>query len=125
MFEKSVDKNICSVYNGYTRRTNVLRRRMKYMKKIVIKNKFRFICFLLASFTLISLLTVSVFNLGKVYGQDPADFETHLVAPGETVWSIAGLYNNGGDVRALVYEIQKINNINSGIYIGQEIKIPV
>ena len=95
------------------------------MKKIVIKNKFRFICFLLVSFTLISLLTVSIFNLGQVYGQDPADFETHFVAPGETVWSIAKLYNKGGDIRALVYEIQKINNINSGLYIGQEIKVPV
>jgi len=95
------------------------------MKKIVIRNKFRFICFLLVSFTLISLIGVSIFNLGKVYGQDPADFETHFVAPGETVWSIAEQYNKDGDIRSLVYEIQKINNSSSCLYVGQQIKVPV
>ena len=51
----------------------------------------------------------------------------YTVVPGDTLWDIAKEYNyNNEDVREIVYNIQKHNNIsNSQIYSGQVLKIPV
>lgn len=96
------------------------------MKKIVIKNKFRFICFLLVVFTLLSILLVSVSNFGKVYSKTYDRFTTYYVESGDTLWEIAEKNNvNNKDVRKLIYEIKEINNIDTMLYIGQEIKIPL
>ncbi|MBE7029224.1 MAG: LysM peptidoglycan-binding domain-containing protein [Clostridia bacterium] len=95
------------------------------MKKIVIKNKFRFIVFLLVMFTLVSLLCVSVFNLGKVYSKTTNEYITYYVASGDTLWEIAQEYNvKNVDTRKFINEIKTVNNIGSNLYIGQEIIIP-
>ncbi|NLW25683.1 MAG: LysM peptidoglycan-binding domain-containing protein [Clostridia bacterium] len=48
------------------------------------------------------------------------------VKPGDTLWAIADRYdNNQVDLRKLIYEIKKLNNINSIIYPGQVVKVPV
>lgn len=96
------------------------------MRRIVIKNKFRFICFLLVLFTLMSLLFVSIFNLGKVYSKTYDEFSTYYVESGDTLWEIAEKNNvNNKDVRKLIYEIRELNNIDSNLYIGQQIIIPL
>lgn len=96
------------------------------MRKIVIKNKFRFICFLLVLFTLLSLLLVSVSNFGKVYSKSYDRFATYYVENGDTLWEIAEKNNvNNKDVRKLIYEIRELNNIDTMLYIGQEIIIPL
>ncbi|TDT61533.1 cell division suppressor protein YneA [Fonticella tunisiensis] len=50
-----------------------------------------------------------------------------VVYPGDTLWSIAAEKNSGyRDVRQLIYEIRKINNLKSPvIYPGQELEIPI
>lgn len=96
------------------------------MRKIVIKNKFRFICFLFVVFTLLSILLVSVSNFGKVYSKSYDRFATYYVESGDTLWEIAEKNNvNNKDVRKLIYEIKELNNIDTMLYIGQEIIIPL
>lgn len=96
------------------------------MKKIVIKNKFRFICFLLVVFTLLSILLVSVSNYGKVYSKSYDRFITYYVKSGDTLWEIADSNNiNNKDLRKLIYEIRELNDIDSNLFIGQEIIIPL
>lgn len=127
MFEKSIDKNKCSVYNKYNKRTNVpIKERMIYMKRIVIKNKVRFITFLLIVFTILSVTCVSIFNLGKVYSESPVEFITYYVESGDTLWEIAEENNiHNRDIRKLIHEIKEINNIGTSLSIGQEIIIPL
>ena len=96
------------------------------MKKIVIKNKLRFTTFLLVVFMLMSAVICSTFNLGKVYSKERIDYIVYVVDSGETLWEIANKNNpENKDLRKLVYEIQKLNNIGSVLSIGQEVKIPV
>ncbi len=96
------------------------------MKKIVIKNKFRFICFLLVVFTLLSILLVSVSDFGKVYSKSYDRFATYFVESGDTLWEIAEKNNiNNKDLRKLIFEIRELNGIDSNLYIGQEIIIPL
>jgi hypothetical protein len=48
------------------------------------------------------------------------------VCSGDTLWTIASEYiSNNDDIRELVYNIKKVNNLNSAIIIpGQELLIP-
>ena len=96
------------------------------MKKLVIKNKFRFICFLLVLFSLMYALMVSLFNLGNVYSKSYDEYAVYYVTSGDTLWEIAEKNNvNNIDTRKLINEIKEVNNIGSEIFAGQEIKIPV
>ena len=54
-------------------------------------------------------------------------FETYIVEPGDTSWTIANKYNVANkDIRELVYFIGLDNDIKPGyIYPGQEIKIRI
>ncbi|GAA4809984.1 LysM peptidoglycan-binding domain-containing protein [Nocardioides caeni] len=57
-------------------------------------------------------------------GGDPA-IELVTVAPGETLWDIAGDVAGGGDVRDVVAEIQQLNALDSSVvYAGQELRVP-
>jgi LysM repeat protein len=51
----------------------------------------------------------------------------HIVAPGETLWSIAQSVDKHHDTRAVVQEIQDINGLgdNAVIHPGQVLTIPV
>ena len=96
------------------------------MGRIRIKNKLRFITFLLVMFTLLSALCVSVFNIGKVYSKSEIEYSVYVVDNGETLWDIANKNNpENKDIRKVVYEIQKYNNIGNVVNVGQEIKIPL
>lgn len=96
------------------------------MKKIVIVNKFRFIMFLLAVFMLISIFAYSFLNIGKVYSKAEIEYTTYIVDNGETLWDIAAKNNpDNKDIRKVIYEIQKYNNIGNTLSVGQEIKIPL
>ncbi|MFE6997748.1 LysM peptidoglycan-binding domain-containing protein [Microbacterium sp. NPDC057659] len=55
----------------------------------------------------------------------PVDFETVMVMPGDTLWSIAGEVAPGADPRDVVDEINSLNNLHGGVLqVGQEIAIP-
>jgi hypothetical protein len=50
----------------------------------------------------------------------------HQVKRGETVWEIAKVYCESGDVRDLVYEISLTNNLNNfSIHPGDILLVPI
>ena len=62
-------------------------------------------------------------------GQDAAStapsYQIVVVAPGETLWSVAATYETG-DVQGLVNEIREANNLKGvDIQAGQRLRIPV
>lgn len=58
-------------------------------------------------------------------------YKEYVISSGERLWDIAkeeleiNSYYEGEDIRQIVFEIQKDNNINSQIYEGQVIKIRI
>lgn len=91
-------------------------------KHYVLKNKQRFFSFLI----LMSILLSSVFFASSVYGNEIRQYDTIVVDSGDTLWDIAREYNNSsGDIRKLIAEIKKINNLQSSvIFAGDELLIP-
>lgn len=77
-----------------------------------------------------ALLTLLVFFTGAHGTQLAVVNHTHIVSEGQTVWDVASLYmseqDKTRDVRELVYDISKTNNIkNAYIYPGQVLTIPL
>ena len=55
----------------------------------------------------------------------PSSYTTVVVAPGETLWSIASAAAGRGDVRAMVDEIMSINSLTvPDIAAGQALRVP-
>lgn len=55
----------------------------------------------------------------------PTATERIVVAPGQTLWQIASDHAAGGDVRATVDAIEKLNALDSAmLYAGQELFVP-
>ena len=79
----------------------------------------------------LSVLMVSGFAMkagaGSVSNPDgPSHFVTVVVAPGESLWSLASALADGGDVRALVNEIVTVNSLESvDVQAGVRLRIPV
>lgn len=56
----------------------------------------------------------------------PHSYVTVVVAPGETLWSLATRIADGGDVRALVSEIVTVNSLSSvDVSAGTKIRVPL
>lgn len=67
---------------------------------------------------LVSMLTTTVFSAS------PEVYEDIIVSEGDTLWSIASKID--GDINKNIYEIKKINNLQSSIiYVGQELQVPI
>jgi nucleoid-associated protein YgaU len=69
--------------------------------------------------------------LGPLLGDDGgaalrlAGESTVVVQAGDTLWSIATSLDGSGDVRALVYEIQQLNDLEgTGLAPGQVLQLP-
>ena len=97
---------------------------MKKKKRTVIKNKKRFTMFVL---TLVMLITCGFSSVRNHNETKEVKTISVFVDYGDTLWDIAKNNNpNNEDVRTLVYEIKKCNNLNSNtIKAGDEILIPV
>ena len=90
-------------------------------KRYVLKNKRRFCGFIIV----LVVLLMTVLFIGTSYGYKPSVNIQHSVGQGDTLWNIAEQYNPNGDVRKTVYEIRKLNNLNSSdIYAGDTLIIP-
>jgi LysM repeat protein len=76
----------------------------------------------------ILIVGVYVINDQGVFGSQPQTYESVNVIQGDTVWSIAAEHITAGeDIRDLVHEIRKVNDLDSEvtIYAGQVLKVPV
>jgi LysM repeat protein len=76
-----------------------------------------------------SLLIVGIYfvNAQGVFGSQLQNYERIDVLPGDTLWSIATERASANDdIRDIVREIRKINDMNSEvtIYAGQVLKVP-
>lgn len=55
----------------------------------------------------------------------PTSYVTVVVAPGETLWSIASVAAGHGDVRAMVDEIISVNSLSApDVAAGQVLRVP-
>ena len=61
---------------------------------------------------------------GQVEASTAPSYEIVVVAPGETLWSVAAAYASG-DVQGLVNEIREVNNLSGfDLQAGQKLRIP-
>lgn len=97
--------------------------------KIKINNSKKFIrSTLILVFILVLLISLSK----SVFSHQEMRYKTIYVSSGDSIWSIAkdeikeNEYFENKSTREVVYNIQKINNLNSSeIYIGQKLLIPI
>jgi len=94
----------------------------RYKVVDIIKFKrFMFICILLISIVLFTLL----FTI-KVYSTDIPQYNYIMVQKGDTLWSIASKYVNDGEIREFIYIISEENKLNNAaIYPNDIIKVPL
>ncbi|WIV10934.1 LysM peptidoglycan-binding domain-containing protein [Proteiniborus sp. MB09-C3] len=95
-------------------------------KRIRIANKRRFTIFLSTIFIITTIIFNGILRLNLVYGSDNGNYAEMAIVSGDTLWEIAKRNNPyNQDVRKIVYEIMKINNMKSAsIKAGSVIKIP-
>ena len=62
---------------------------------------------------------------GQVEASTAPSYEIVVVAPGETLWSVAAAYASG-DVQGLINEIREVNNLQGfDLQAGQKLRIPL
>ena len=62
---------------------------------------------------------------GQVEAGTAPSYEIVVVAPGETLWSVAAAYASG-DVQGLVNEIREVNNLKGyDLQAGQKLRVPL
>lgn len=96
--------------------------------KIVNKKKFAFSVFII----FIAMLGVSLLFCKSSYSSGDVRYKEVEVINGDTLWSIAreeninNAYYEDKDIRYVVYEIDKLNNIGNNILReGDKIKVPI
>jgi len=93
-------------------------------KKIYLKNPIR----LIIAFLLVMIMTAGFMILfhSSANGDVIPEYTTVIIAKGDTLWGIARQFSNeNDDLRNKINEIKEINNINSDLKIGQELKIRI
>jgi hypothetical protein len=88
---------------------------------------FRFKLFVILSIVIILIFTLYNLNAFSLNKEDYNNYIEILVKDGDTIWNIAEKYNsNGNDLRQLVYDISKINDVEDSVIIpGQKIIVPL
>ena len=62
---------------------------------------------------------------GQVEASTAPSYEIVVVAPGETLWSVAAAYASG-DVQGLVNDIREVNNLTGfDLQAGQKLRVPL
>lgn len=96
--------------------------------KIKIVNKKKFIRSLILVTSLIILILLGINN---TYSKTEISYKEDYILKGDTLWSIAeneintNEYYQNKDIRDVMFEIKKINNLQDGnLTIGQKIIIP-
>lgn len=97
------------------------------MMKIVNKTKF------IRTISILIILISSLILFAKnTYSKNEIIYKENYIYSGDTLWSIAkseiknNTYFKNKDIREVVNELEKINNLNNTILIeGEKIKIPI
>ena len=95
-------------------------------KKYYIKSKVRF-TISITIMLLIIIFSISILFKGTyVESSSRTTYYAITVEPGDTLWSIAGKYNDEkADIRRFIYEISVLNNLEtSELMAGQQLLIP-
>ncbi len=94
--------------------------------KIVNKKKFVRSILIIVGGIILAFLGIS-----HTYSKTEVSYKEDYIIKGDTLWSIAenqvdtNEYYKNKDIREVMYEIQKLNNLQSGnLEIGQKILIP-
>ena len=62
---------------------------------------------------------------GQVEASAAPSYEIVVVAPGETLWSVAAAYASG-DVQGMVNDIREVNNLTGfDLQAGQKLRVPL
>jgi len=62
---------------------------------------------------------------GQVEASTAPSYEIVVVAPGETLWSVAAAYASG-DVQGMVNDIREVNNLTGfDLQAGQKLRVPL
>lgn len=77
--------------------------------------------------TAVAVVFFLLLTSGAGAGNEVQPTGTHLVAAGDTLWSIAAQHTEpGGDVRAVVFEIKRMNRVDdSVIRAGDQLVVPL
>lgn len=96
---------------------------------MIIKDKKKFLRLVVVGVGIMILINVIIFN--KVFSHQEVNYKTVSVSNGDTLWSIAKLekeensFYEGRDVRDIVQEIKKINNLGTAnLKVNQTLEIP-
>ncbi|QPK94411.1 LysM peptidoglycan-binding domain-containing protein [Actinomyces sp. zg-332] len=92
---------------------------LKHSRKVMSKSKI-FVYVLFAVFGI-------TFGSVVAYATTPTTYKTveYQIQAGDSLWDIASESNYGADIEETIYEIKKINNLNSeNIRAGQTILVP-
>ena len=89
--------------------------------------------FIRSIFIIIGLMFAIILLIGKAsYSNKEVEYKTICVSSGDTLWNIAksnqeyNNYYNGKDVRYIINDLMKINNLeNSNLMVNQELIVPV
>ena len=99
----------------------------KKRKRLYIVNRTRFI--LMSLLTLILLTTFISYLSGIFMSEATTQFDEVqiVIAPGDTLWQLAGQYNYyDEDIRDVIYRIKKVNHLeSSSLLVGDTLIIPV
>ena len=99
---------------------------MIILNKYKVSNVKKFKRFMFLILFLISIIAFTSITTINAYSKDIPQFDYVRVQQGDSLWSIASVYADRKDIRQVIYEISKLNNIhNNPIHIGDIIKIPL
>lgn len=76
--------------------------------------------------SLICILAISIVVIFTINAQaaQPKEQEIITVRQGDTLWSIAQAHRGKTEIRKYIYNLQKLNDIDSNIVPGQELLLP-
>lgn len=95
-------------------------------KKYRIKSKIRFTLFLTVALIMLISITNTFIGVNQAESLTKPVYNQVIIQAGDSLWDLAEEFGpDGKDIRQVVYEICKINDISAdSIYPGQTILIP-
>ncbi|NLX64462.1 MAG: LysM peptidoglycan-binding domain-containing protein [Clostridiaceae bacterium] len=88
-----------------------------------LKNKRRFAAFIIF-IVMVTVFTGMIANAGTT-SNVKQEYKTVKVKNGDTLWEIASAHKNNKDIREYIYDMKKLNNLQSDIiHAGQILLLP-